>query len=145
MAGIYAPTQDLGQFCIETALLRSKLTYRSALICDPCHIQSCVKSCCSHLQTANFTEDGSYTCQNAPKFTPKALAPASYQNLTLVAKPRLELCDANDTKLMVSSADFLLEGNTVIASKLPPKYKIKDFCLAFGEEDDSLGMDQARN
>ena len=36
MAGVFAPSQKLGEFCIETALLRSKLTYRSALICDPC-------------------------------------------------------------------------------------------------------------
>ena len=91
MAGIFAPSQNLGDFCIETALLRSKLTYRSALICDPCQIQTCVKSCCSHLQTAQFAQDsGSYTCKNTPILTGRSLAQTEFANLTLMAtKPRV--------------------------------------------------------
>lgn len=152
MAGVFAPSQKLGEFCIETALLRSKLTYRSALICDPCqhNSQTCIKSCCSHLQTAQFAQDsGSYTCKNTPILTGRSLAAQTeFANLTLIAtKPRVRssierggalggngLCSVNDTKILVE--DFELEGNKIVSSAdIPPKYQIKDFCLAFGEND----------
>ena len=84
------------------------------------------------MQTAQFTKTGSYTCQNAPRVTPKTLAPA-YQNLTLVTKPRTDLCESNDTKLTIPSTDFQLEGSTVMPLKLGPNYEIKDFCLAFSK------------
>ena len=89
--------------------------------------QTCIKSCCSHLQTAQFAQDsGSYTCKNTPILTGRSLAAQTeFANLTLIAtKPRVRssierggalggngLCSVNDTKILVE--DFELEGNKI--------------------------------
>ena len=86
--------------------------------------QTCVKSCCSHLQTAQFAQDsGSYTCKNTPILTGRSLAQTEFANLTLMAtKPRVRsseggvfggngMCAVNDTKILVD--DFQLEGNKI--------------------------------
>ena len=96
LAGKFSPLLDLGDFCIETAFLRSQLTFRSALICDPCSQRKCIQSCCSHLQMAQFDQSNRLVCQNPPggsrskfKFVPPGI-PEKLGNFTLVKSDRRE-------------------------------------------------------
>ena len=57
-----------------------------------------------------------------------------------MVKPRNELCNSNDTKVMIPSTDFKFDGDSVIPFTLPPKYTVQDFCLAFGETDTNLEL-----
>ena len=96
LAGKFSPLLNLGDFCIETAFLRSQLTFRSALICDPCSQRKCIQSCCSHLQMATLDLNNQLVCQNPPsgrtskfKFVPPEI-PEKLANFTLVKSDHRE-------------------------------------------------------
>ena len=108
-AGKYTPDLDLGDFCIDTAFLKSMLTFHAAVICDPCSHKSCVESCCSHLQMAKFDhQSGKIKCENPPDGpgnfkSPKIMAPL--ENLTLIKSDnnRYSNCDEVNGSLIVTN------------------------------------------
>ena len=132
LAGKFSPLLDLGDFCIETAFLRSQLTFRSALICDPCSQRKCIQSCCSHLQMAQFDQSNRLVCQNPPggsrskfKFVPPGI-PEKLGNFTLVKSDRRENgnCEVQNGTL-VNTRDYHVseDGSRVHVGK-------SDFFLA---------------
>lgn len=121
VAGKFRPDYDLGEYCIDTAFLRSLFTFRAAVICNPCHSEKCVQSCCSHLQMAKMNpESGQLVCENTPKgfrFTSPAL-PKKLQNLTLIKSDnnRYENCEAKNGTMIVSEKFDIVEGGTSVSS-----------------------------
>ena len=123
-AGKYTPDLDLGDFCIDTAFLKSMLTFRAAVICDPCSGKSknCVESCCSHLQMAKFDhQSGKIKCENPSNGpgnfkSPKIMSPL--ENLTLVKSDnnRYSNCDENNGSLIVTNHFELDNDGSTVSS-----------------------------
>lgn len=121
LAGKYTPDFELGPFCIDTAYLKSKLTFRAALICDPCLSNSCVQSCCSHLQMAEV-QSGKIQCLNPPNSGFKApRMPKSLENLTFVKSAnRYAECESkNGTMIMSSHYEISNDGLSASIGKSP--------------------------
>eukprot|EP00093_Oithona_nana_P003234 03234.XXX_22532_21234_1 [CDS] Oithona nana genome sequencing. len=141
LAGKFSPLLDLGDFCIETAFLRSQLTFRSALICDPCSQRKCIQSCCSHLQMAKFDQSNNQlVCQNPHaggsrskfKFVPPGI-PEKLGNFTLVKSDHREYaanCEVQNGTL-VNTRDYHVseDGSRVHVGS----NSSVDFCVGFTE------------
>ena len=119
LAGKFSPLLNLGDFCIETAFLRSKLTFRSALICDPCSQRKCIQSCCSHLQMATIDPQSSQmVCQNPPgggKFVPPRI-PEKLNNFTLVRSENRDYvnCEVQNGTLVNTRDYHVSEDGSVV-------------------------------
>lgn len=122
LAGKYSADLDLGEFCIETAYLKSRLTFRAAVICNPCMKQKkCIQKCCSHLQMAVIDDkSGRIECQNLPSNASIQVPtiPSDFQKWNLVKRETSSAasCEAQNGTTVVSSDYEIAEDGSLVTS-----------------------------
>ena len=98
------------------------LTFRAAVICDPCSQKHCVESCCSHLQMAKFDHhSGKIKCENPPGPGPSNFKspkmPTPLENMTFVKSDnRYSNCDDVNGTMTVSDHYQLGTDGTSVSS-----------------------------
>ena len=98
------------------------LTFRAAVICDPCSRKNCVESCCSHLQMAKFDHhSGKIKCENPPGPGPSNFKspkmPTLLENMTFVKSDnRYSNCDDVNGTMTVSDHYQLGTDGTSVSS-----------------------------